>query len=98
MVPKFEGYTLDNDGLMRYNKKIFVPPNGELRSLILSEAHRAVYMAHPGVTKMNEKLNPLFFWKGMKANIVIYVVRFLECHQVKDEHKHLTGLLQPHII
>jgi hypothetical protein len=29
MVPRFEGYTLDNDGLMRYNNLIYIPPNGE---------------------------------------------------------------------
>jgi hypothetical protein len=66
--------------------------------LILSEAHRAVYMAHPGVKKMREDLKPLFFWKGMKADIVNYVVRFLESQQVKAEHRHLAGLLQPHAI
>jgi hypothetical protein len=98
MVPKFEGYTLDNDRLMRYNNQIYIPPNDELRSLILSEAHRAVYMAHPGVTKMRADLKPLFFWKGMKADIVSYVARCLECQQVKVEHRHPTGLLQPHAI
>jgi hypothetical protein len=56
--------------------------------LILSEAHRAVYMAHPGVTKMRADLKPLFFWKGMKADIVNYVARCLECQQVKAEHRH----------
>jgi hypothetical protein len=66
--------------------------------LILSEAHRAVYMAHPGVTKMRVDLKPLFFWKGMKADIVNYVARCLECQQVKAEHRHPSGLLQPHAI
>jgi hypothetical protein len=47
--------------------------------LFLSEAHRVVYMAHPGVTKMREDLKPLFFWKGMKEDIVNYVARCLEC-------------------
>jgi hypothetical protein len=61
MVPKFEGYTLDNDKLMRYNNRISIPPNGELRILILNEAHGAVYMAHPGVTKMRAYLKNLFF-------------------------------------
>jgi hypothetical protein len=63
MVPKFEGYSLDNDRLLRYNDKICVPHNDELISLILSEAHRAIYMAHLGFTKMKEYLKPLFFWK-----------------------------------
>jgi hypothetical protein len=88
-------YSLDNDGLLRFRGRIYVPPNDELRVLILSEAHRAVYMAHPGVTKMRADLKPLFFWKGMKADIVNFVARCLECQQVKAEHRHPTGLLQP---
>jgi hypothetical protein len=61
MVPKYEGYSLDNDGLLRYNKKIYVPPNDELRILILREAHRAVYMAHSRLTKMKADLKTLLF-------------------------------------
>jgi hypothetical protein len=79
MVPRYEGFTFDSDGLLRFRGRIYVPPNDELRMLILSEAHRAVYMAHPGVTKMREDLKPLFFWKGMKADIVNFVARCLEC-------------------
>jgi hypothetical protein len=96
MVPRYEGFSFDSDGLLRFRGQIYVPPNDELRMLILSEAHRAVYMAHPGVTKMRADLKPLFFWKGMKADIVNFVARCLECQQVKAEHRHPTGLLQPH--
>jgi hypothetical protein len=46
MVPKFEGFTMENDRLLRFKSRIYVPPNYELRILILNEAHRAVYMAH----------------------------------------------------
>jgi hypothetical protein len=60
-VQKFKGYTSDTDGLMRYNNQIYILPNEKLRNLILSEAHKAVYMAHLGVTKMRADLNPLFF-------------------------------------
>ena len=60
MVPRFEGYYFDRDGLLRFRGQIYVPTNDELRMLILSEAHRVVYMAHPGVTKMREYLKPLF--------------------------------------
>ena len=79
MVPRYEGFSFDSDGLLRFRSWIYVPPNDELRMLILSEAHRAVYMAHPGVTKMSADLKPLFFWKGMKADIVNFVARCLEC-------------------
>ena len=56
-----------------------MPPNDELRMLIMSEAHRAFYMAHLGVRKMRADLKPLFFWKGMKADIFNYMARCLEC-------------------
>jgi hypothetical protein len=79
IVPRYEGFSFDSDGLLRFISWIYVPPNDELRMLILSEAHRVVYMAHPGVTKMRANLKPLFFWKGMKADIVNYVARCLEC-------------------
>ena len=78
MVPKFEGFTMDNDGLLRFKGQIYIPPNDELSILILNEAHRSVYMAHPRFKKTRENLKPLFFWKGMKADIVNYVARCLE--------------------
>jgi hypothetical protein len=98
MVPRSEEFTFDDDGLLRFKNWIYVPPNNDLRSLILNEAHRVVYMAHPRVTKMRADLKPLFFLKGMKADIVNYVARCLECQQVKAEHRHPTGLLQLHAI
>ena len=61
MVPKFEGFMFDNYGILRFINQIFVPPNEELRSLILNEAHKAVYMSHPRVTKMRVALKPLLF-------------------------------------
>jgi hypothetical protein len=47
---------------------------------------------------MRIDLKPLFFRKEMKANIVNYVARCLECQQVKVEHRHPTRLLHPHVI
>jgi hypothetical protein len=61
MVPIFEGFTLDDDGLLRFKNRIYVPLNDKLRILILNEAHRAVYMAHPRVMKMRVDLEPLLF-------------------------------------
>jgi hypothetical protein len=98
IVPRFEGFTFDDDGLLRFKNRIYVQPNNKLKSLILNEAHRAVYMAHPRVMKMRVDLKPLFFWKGMKEYIVNYVAKCLECQQVKAKHRHPTRLLQPHAI
>jgi hypothetical protein len=63
MIPRYEGYSLDNDELLRYNGIIYVPPNDEMINFILNEAHRTMYMDHPGVTKMKAYLKTLFFGK-----------------------------------
>jgi hypothetical protein len=60
MVPRFEGFMLDADGLLRFKNQIYVPPNDELRSLILNMDHRVVYMAHPVVMNIREDHIPLF--------------------------------------
>ena len=93
MVPRYEGFSFDSDGLLRFIGRIYISPNDELRMLIPSEAHRADYMAHLGVTKIRADLKSLFFWKGMKVNIVNFVARCLECQQLKAEHRHPVGLL-----
>jgi hypothetical protein len=78
MVPIFERFMLDNDGLLRFKNQIYVPSKDKLRSLILNEAHGIVYMAHSRVMKMRADLKPLLLWKGME-DIVNYVAKCLEC-------------------
>eukprot|EP00253_Pinus_taeda_P009514 PITA_09514 len=36
-----------------------------------------------------------YYWPGMKKNVAEYLARCLECQQIKAEHQHLGGLLQP---
>jgi hypothetical protein len=43
-------------------------------------------------------MRKLFFWVGMKHNIVHFIAKCLECQQVKADHHHPAGLLQPHVV
>jgi hypothetical protein len=94
--PKYEGYCLKEDGLLRYWGRMCIPEDGDIRSIILKESHRALYCAHLGVKKMYTDMRNLFFWVGMKRDVVHFITRCLDCQQVKDDHHHLAGLLQPH--
>jgi hypothetical protein len=78
-VTRLEGFTFDDDGLLRFKNWIYIPLRDELRSLILNEARRSLYMDHPGVMNMKADLKPLFFLKGMKEEIVNCVAKCLEC-------------------
>ena len=73
--PKYEGYNLETDGLLRYQGRMYIPENGDIRSIILKEAHRSLYCAHPGVKKMDTEMKKLFFWVGMKRDVVHFIAR-----------------------
>ena len=51
--PNYEKDTLENDGLFRYDGRIYAPNNYDLIRLLLDEAHRAPYSSHQGVNKMS---------------------------------------------
>jgi hypothetical protein len=40
---------------------MYIPESGDIRSIILKEAHRALYYAPPGVKKMYVDMRKLFF-------------------------------------
>jgi hypothetical protein len=98
LYPKYEGYILETDRLLRYRGRMYIPENGDIRSIILKEAHIAPYFAHLGVKKMYADMRKLFFWVGMKRDVVHFITKFLECQQVKVDHHHPACLLKPHDI
>ncbi|GKD69380.1 putative reverse transcriptase domain-containing protein, partial [Tanacetum coccineum] len=60
----------------------------------MDEAHKTTYSVHPGADKMYYDLRDMYWWKGMKKDIVIYVSKCLTCTKGKAEHQRLSGLLQ----
>jgi hypothetical protein len=86
--PKYEGYSLEIDGLLRYRGRMYIPKNGDIQIIILKETHRELYCAHRGVKKMYADMRNLFFWVGMKCDVVHFVAKCLECKQVKVDHHH----------
>ena len=71
-----------------------MPNVGELRELILKEAHSSRYSIHPGAAKIYQDLWQHYWWRRMKKDIVAYVAQCLNCQQVKYEHQRPGGLLQ----
>ena len=89
-----QDYDLSPSGLVRYQKRIYVPSKPELRRKILEEGHKSKYTLHPGVIKMYQSLKSQFWWPGMKKDITQYVAKCLTCQKVKIEHQRPAGLLQ----
>ncbi|GJR68216.1 putative reverse transcriptase domain-containing protein [Tanacetum coccineum] len=56
----------------------------------------SLYLASfdPRADKMYYDLRDMYWWSGMKKDIVVYVSRCLTCLKVKAEHQRPSGLLQ----
>ncbi|GKD80967.1 putative reverse transcriptase domain-containing protein, partial [Tanacetum coccineum] len=83
-----------SDGTLYYLDRIWVPLKGEVRTLIMDEAHKSKYSVHPGADKMYYDLRDRYWWPGMKKNIAECISKCLTCLKVKAEHQRPSGLLQ----
>nr|GFB91985.1 putative reverse transcriptase domain-containing protein [Tanacetum cinerariifolium] len=62
-----------SDGTLYYLDRIWVPLKGDVRTLIIDEAHKSKYSVHPGADKMYYDLRDRYWWPGMKKDIAEYV-------------------------
>ncbi|GKC02334.1 putative reverse transcriptase domain-containing protein [Tanacetum coccineum] len=61
-----------SDGTLYYLDRIWVPLKGEVRTMIMDEAHMSKYSVHPGADKMYYDLRDRYWWLGMKKDIAEY--------------------------
>jgi len=88
-------FTLGNDDIFRFQGRICVPNDAEVKKLILEEGHKSHLSLHPGMTKMYQDLKETFWWQGMKRDVAQFVSTCLTCQKVKVEHQRPGGNLQP---
>nr|GFA06295.1 putative reverse transcriptase domain-containing protein [Tanacetum cinerariifolium] len=60
------------DGRLYLAERIWVPVYGNLRTLIMNEAHAMRYSVYPGAEKMYYDLRGLYWWPRMKKDIAMY--------------------------
>jgi hypothetical protein len=87
--------SIDKKGLLRFKNRLYIPDSTELKLTILDEVHKKPYSGHPGYQKTITTLIKLFYWPNMKGETTEYLARCQDCQQVKAEHQHPAGLLQP---
>ena len=61
------------DGGLYFLDRIWVPLVGDVRKVIMDEAHKTRYSIHPGSDKMYYDLRDAYWWPGMKREIAEYV-------------------------
>ncbi|GKD40904.1 putative reverse transcriptase domain-containing protein [Tanacetum coccineum] len=53
---------------------IWIPLVGDVRMVILDEAHKSKYSVHPGADKMYHDLRDVYWWPRMKRDIATYII------------------------
>jgi hypothetical protein len=92
---KYEGYQMLNDDPLTYKGRLYILNFDDLKRFIMDELHKIPYIGHPGYQKMIMATRKLFYWPGLKKDIVDYLAKCLECQQAKADHRHPLGLLHP---
>lgn len=59
----------------------------KLKKCILEEGHRSDLSIHLGTTKVYQDLKKMFWWPGMKKDVVEFVYTRLTCKNLKIEHQ-----------
>ncbi|GJU10627.1 reverse transcriptase domain-containing protein [Tanacetum coccineum] len=83
-----------SDGALYYLDRIWVPLMGNIRTLIIDEAHKSRYSVHPRTDKMYYVLRDMYWWPGIKKDITLYVSKCLTYSKIKAEHQRPSSLLQ----
>ena len=64
---------MEEDGLLTYKGRIYIPNVAGLRRVVMDEIHKAPYSGHPGYQKTIATARNQYFWPGMKRDMVEYI-------------------------
>lgn len=66
VVPKFHL----QDGILRYNNRIWIGSNPQLQQKLLLASHSSPMGGHSGIPVTYLRMKKIFAWKGMKQSVV----------------------------
>ena len=69
----------DDDGVLWLQDRLVVPVAGDICRRLLKATHSSSYTMHPSSIKMYYDLRMHYWWKGMKKDVVDFVVKCLTC-------------------
>ena len=75
----YEIYKLEEDGLLTYKGRIYIPKVADLRRVVMDEIHQASYSGHPGYQKTIAIARKEYFWLGMKKDMAVHISRCMKC-------------------
>jgi hypothetical protein len=81
---KSSGFLEDEQGVLWYKGRIYVPNVKELKDKILRETHESAYFIHPGGNKMYHNLKATNWWYGMLLFVTLISESKLSINDLLD--------------
>ena len=86
------------DNIFYWQKRIYVPPNRELRGKVIRAHHDTILAGHPGQYKTWELITRTYWWPSISRDVAKYVRGCEKCQATKTHRNKPVGLLHPHDI
>jgi hypothetical protein len=87
---KSPGFLEDEEGVLWYKGRIWVPNIKELKDKILCEAHESAYSIHLGGNKMHHDLKATSWWYKMRRDIAEYLLAVIKCIYLLPTYLHFS--------
>ena len=59
---RYEGYKLEEDGLLTYKGRIYIPYEADMRRVVMDEIHQAPYSSHRGYQRTIATARKQYLW------------------------------------
>lgn len=87
-------WTWSKNGILRYNNKIYVPDNEDIKLAILRARHDALLAGHPGRERTLELVSRDYYWNGLSAFVKAYVASCEVCQRDRTNRHKPYGFLK----
>jgi len=87
-------WTLE-EGLLKYQDRLVVADEENLRTKLIAEAHNQVSTAHPGRNKTCKIIRARYYWPRMIKDISQFVRNCNDCRRANIPRDKTPGLLKP---
>ncbi|XP_040934466.1 uncharacterized protein [Gossypium hirsutum] len=67
-------FGINTEGVLCFRGRMCIPKNDDLRQSVLREAHSSLCAMHPGGNKMYRNLCELYWWPGLKREVMEFLV------------------------
>lgn len=83
-------------GFWYYGNALVIPDHMNLKKQCLQQVHNCPYSGHLGVNKTQNMIDRLYWWKGIREDVVQHIRHCSTCQRDKtNSNQKPAGLLQP---